>query len=253
MASLHIPAPISQSTHNEVLLTRDILITLLDDLSMRLLKVFPHQIQLLVHGGAVMILHPTLASSTTRRTTRDVDFIKRSFLAEMRKFGVLDAEARLQTCIDATAARYRLGKDWFNSDADIALPMAQDSDGKPYDPIYCDSVRPNNVAMNTIYSSPGLMLISVTMFWGVALKMVRYQKEDPADILAMLRHGTKLNGVQWTPQVLENWLLKLCWPMGYSHYPSWKVDEMRQRFAHAVELVQSTNQSRPLTFDPCYR
>jgi len=87
------------------------------------------------------------------------------------------------------------------------------------------------------------------MFWGVALKMVRYQKDDPADILAMLKHGTKLNGVQWTPQVLENWLVKHCWPMGYSEYPDWKVGEMRQRFA---QLVQSTNQQRP-PFDPCYR
>ena len=48
--------------------------------------------------------------------------------------------------------------------------------GPPYDPIYWDSLKPNNVALNTIYSSPGLKLISVTMFWGVALKMVRYQK-----------------------------------------------------------------------------
>jgi hypothetical protein len=98
---------------------------LLDDLSMRLLKVFARPIQLVVHGGAVMVLHPTLASSTTRRTTRDVDFIKRSFVAEMRKCGVLDAEARLQSCIDATAVRYRLGNDWFNAHADVALPMAQ--------------------------------------------------------------------------------------------------------------------------------
>jgi hypothetical protein len=93
---------------------------------MRLLKVFTRPIQLVVHGGAVMILHPTLASSTTRRTTRDVDFIQRSFVVEMRKYGVFDAEARLQSCIDATAARYRLGTDWFNSHADIALPMAQE-------------------------------------------------------------------------------------------------------------------------------
>jgi len=229
------------------------LIMILNDLSVRLLKVFSHPIQLVVHGGAVMILHPTLASSTTRRTTRDVDFIKRSFVMEMCKSGVFDAEARLQSCIDATAAKYHLGSDWFNAHADVALPMAQSAQGQPYDPIYWDSLKPNNVALNTIYASPGLKLISVTMFWGVALKMVRYKKDDPADILAMLRHGTKLNGVQWTPQILEDWLLKHCWPMGYSQYPTWKVDEMRQRFAHAIELVQRTNPSRPLNFDPCYR
>jgi hypothetical protein len=149
-----------------------------------------------------MILHPTLADSTTRRTTRDVDFIKRSFVVEMRKSGVFDADARLQACIDATASRYRLGTDWFNAHADVALPMAQkcvstyslrrlftpdfphadispfatSAQGQPYDPIYWDSLKPNNVALNTVYESPGLKLISVTMFWGVALKMVRYQK-----------------------------------------------------------------------------
>jgi hypothetical protein len=46
----------------------------------------------------------------------------------------------------------------------------------PYDPIYWDALKPNNVALNTIYTSPGLKLISVTMFWGVALKMVRYKR-----------------------------------------------------------------------------
>ena len=69
----------------------------------------------------------------------------------------------------------------------------------------------------------------------------------------MLRHGTKLNGVQWTPQVLENWLFKHCWPMGYSNYPTWRIEEIRQRFAHAIELVQGTNQFRSPTFDPRYR
>ncbi|KIM88051.1 hypothetical protein PILCRDRAFT_814726 [Piloderma croceum F 1598] len=252
MSSQHTSAPTSPSTHNEVPLSRDILTTVLDDLSMRLLKMFMHPIRLVVHGGAVMILHQTLASSTTRRTTRDVDFIKRSFVEEMRKCGVFDADTRLQSCIDATAAKYHLGTDWFNSHADIALPMAQSAQGVPYDPIYCDALKPNNVALNTIYTSPGLTLISVTMFWGVALKMVRYQRDDPADILAMLRHGTRLNGVQWTPQVLENWLFKYCWPMGYSQYPSWRIGEIRQRFAHAIELVQSVNQPRPPIFNPCY-
>ena len=90
---------------------------------MRCLQVFGGPIQLVVHGGAVMILHKTLASSTTRRTTRDVDYIKRSFVSEMRKAGVYDAEARLQSCINATAKQFGLGEDWMNADADIALPQ----------------------------------------------------------------------------------------------------------------------------------
>jgi len=68
----------------------------------------------------------------------------------------------------------------------------------------------------------------------------------------MLTHGTKLNGVQWTPEVLEGWLLKHCWPMGYSQYPSWKIGEMRQRFTHAVKMVQDANQRRSLTHDTHY-
>jgi len=252
MPSLHHHHHVPQGTRNEVRLTRDLLFQVLNDLSSRLLRVFGRPIQLVVHGGAVMILHPTLASSTTRRTTRDVDFIKRTFILEMRKSGVHDAEARLQSCINATAMQYGLGTDWFNADADVALPMAKNAQGLPYDPIYWDSLKPNNVALNTIYSSPGLKLISVTMFWGVALKMVRYKKEDPEDILAMLTHGTKLNGVQWTPEVLEGWLLKHCWPMGYSQYPSWKIGEMRQRFTHAVKMVQDANQRRSLARDTHY-
>jgi len=243
MPSFH-PHGVSQATRNDVPLTRELLIIVLNDLSSRLLRVFGRPIQLVVHGGAVMILHPTLGSSTTRRTTRDVDFIKRTFILEMRKSGMHDAEARLQSCINATAAHYRLGTDWFNADADVALPMAQNAQGQPYDPIYWDSLKPNNVALNTIYASSGLKLISVTMFWGVALKMVRYKKEDSEDILAMLTHGTKLNGVQWTPEVLEGWLLKHCWPMGYSQYPHWKIGEMRQRLTHAVKMVQDANHNQ---------
>lgn len=92
---------------------------------MEILRVFGRPIRLVVHGGAVMILHSTLAGSASRRTTRDVDFIKRSFVADMRKSGVYDAEARLQSCIRSTAKRFRLGTDWLNADADVALPMAK--------------------------------------------------------------------------------------------------------------------------------
>lgn len=94
--------------------------------------------------------------------------------------------------------------------------------------------------MNTIYSSAGLILISVTMFWGVALKLVRYQKEDPTDIVAMLRHGTKLNGVQWTPHIMENWIKTLCWPMGYNSYQQHRIDELRDRIQDAVRLLQNS-------------
>jgi hypothetical protein len=110
--------------------------------------------------------------------------------------------------------------------------------GHVYDPIYYDAKQPNNIEMNTVYSSPGLVLVSVTMFWGVALKLVRYKKEDPTDIVAMLRHGTMLNGVQWTPHIMENWIKTLCWPMGYDSYQPQRIDELRERIMDAVRLLQ---------------
>jgi hypothetical protein len=90
--------------------------------------------------------------------------------------------------------------------------------GQLYEPIYHDSKQANNIDMNTIYNSPGLVVISVTMFWGVALKLICYKKEDPTDIVAMLCHGTKLNGVQWMPHIMETWIKTLCWSMGYNTY-----------------------------------
>jgi len=116
---------------------------------------------------------------------------------------------------------------------------ARSPQGHTYDPIYYDAKQPNNINMNTIYSSAGLVLISVTMFWGVALKLVRYKKEDPTDIVAMLRHGTKLNGVHWTPQIMENWIKTLCWPMGYDSYQPQRNDELRERIQDAVRLLQT--------------
>jgi hypothetical protein len=68
--------------------------------------------------------------------------------------------------------------------------------------------------MNTVYELQGLIVISVTMFWGVALKLVDYKKEDTTDIVAMLHYGTILNGIQQTPHIMEMWIKTLCWPTG---------------------------------------
>ena len=95
--------------------------------------------------------------------------------------------------------------------------------------------------MNIIYASPGLILVSVTMFWGVALKLVRYRKGDPTDIVAMLRHGTKLNGIHWTPQIMETWIKALCWPMGYDRYQPKRIEELRDRIRDAVRLLQNSS------------
>lgn len=60
-----------------------------------------------------------------RTTTRDIDYIARSFSSEWaQRYGVLDANDRLKQCIFETALQFGLGADWMNSDADVALPMA---------------------------------------------------------------------------------------------------------------------------------
>lgn len=132
------------SSHNEVQLSKEFLLTLLTELSVLVLQEFSCQIRLFIHGGAVMILHPNLSTSSCRRTTRDIDYIRRAFGHEWRKRGVMDAEERLQRCINAVAAKFNIGyvnpstlsyrrhlsmhaphsTDWMNADPDVALPFA---------------------------------------------------------------------------------------------------------------------------------
>lgn len=108
---------------NHVLLSRDLLLSALHDLSIRLQSYFPSVVRLVVHGGTVMVLHPQLAC---RADTRDVDYLHRSFEAEWIARGVSDAGARLITCIKATARAFGFGADWMNSCADVALPMSKE-------------------------------------------------------------------------------------------------------------------------------
>ncbi|KAG1729456.1 hypothetical protein EDB19DRAFT_1929601 [Suillus lakei] len=226
----------SPPSHNEVQLSEEFLITLLNELSILTFQEFGCQIRLFIHGGAVMILHPNLSTSSSRRTTRDIDYIRRAFGHEWRKRG---------RCINAVAAKFRIGTDWMNADPDVALPFAHNTQGQLYDPIYHDSKQANNIDMNTVYKSHGLVVISVTMFWGVALKLVRYKKDDPTDIVAMLRHGTKLNGVQWTPRIMETWIKTLCWPMGYNTYKPQQAEELRNRIHDAVHHLQTSLKNSP--------
>jgi hypothetical protein len=131
-----------------------------------------------------MLLHPGLyklsqqqqqmiPSLPRRTTTRDVDYIHRSFVTELASYNMPDAAVKLQECIKTTARCFRLGEDWMNSHADIALPMAHDPSGKVYDPIYEASIKQNNIDLHTIFRSTNgvLTLISVTPFWAVSLKL----------------------------------------------------------------------------------
>lgn len=140
------PAYIPESTvppdspippHNERELNRDMLITILEYFSQLVAQLFTSRsIRMVVHGGACMLLHPGLfnlsqqqscmSSLPRRTTTRDVDYIHRSFVTELASYGMPDAAVKIQECIRTTARHFGLGADWMNHDADIALPMAHE-------------------------------------------------------------------------------------------------------------------------------
>ncbi|KAF9259453.1 hypothetical protein L218DRAFT_874734 [Marasmius fiardii PR-910] len=186
-------------------LTRDMLFIILEYFSSLLEREFGGiTIRLVAHGGACMLLHPGLhelakrkslyhssrgETVPMRKTTRDVDYIRRSFVAEyVGKHKIVDADYKLQRCIRATAVKFGLGADWMNADADVALPMSTTSAGMPYDPIYHASLQPFNVRLYTVFTSKNqkLTIVNVTPAWAVALKLVRYAKWDPGDISLLL-------------------------------------------------------------------
>ena len=113
--------------HNDLELSRDMLIDILEYFSQLVAQLFAGlTIRIVVHGGACMLLHPGLHSLSQqqeqmipslprRTTTRDVDYIHRSFVAELALRGMPDAAVRLQECIRTTARYFRLGADWMNS------------------------------------------------------------------------------------------------------------------------------------------
>ncbi|KAG2002427.1 hypothetical protein CC2G_004618 [Coprinopsis cinerea AmutBmut pab1-1] len=108
-----------------------------------------------------------------------------------------------------------------------------------YDPIYYASVQPNNIDLHTIYRSLNglLTLISVTPFWAVSLKLVRYTPQDAADICLLLRNGTMLSRVQWSFENLREWLFANCWVMGYANYDRVKLQQFNVRLQHALKMV----------------
>lgn len=135
----------ASSTRNERQLNRDDLRRALEHLATLIAAYFPTPVRLLVHGGACMLLHPALQSTLNqhhpqsnhsasspptpykpRVTTRDVDYIHRSFAAAWKSKGMKDATQRLQFCICETAKVFGLGMDWMNADPDPALPMAKE-------------------------------------------------------------------------------------------------------------------------------
>ncbi|KAG7085391.1 hypothetical protein E1B28_002953 [Marasmius oreades] len=245
-------------------LNREMLINVLEHLSSLLEVEFGGTaIRLVAHGGACMLLHPGLydlarrkalyhssmgENVQMRKTTRDVDYIRRSFIAEyVGKYKILDADYRLQKCIRATAVKFGLGADWMNADADVALPMSTTSAGTPYDPIYHASLQPFNVRLYTVYTSKNkkLSIVNVTPAWAVALKLVRYAKWDPGDISLLLMNGTNLSKVHWTTKVIKKWLIDECSAMSYHKWDANRLLDMQSKIEHAVQMVTSIGTNLP--------
>jgi hypothetical protein len=145
------PVPMLKEV-NEVPLTRKLLTRVLSDLSERLYRSFRRQVRLVVHGGAVMVLHPSFSH---RESTQDVDYVHRSFVSEYRALGFPDTEQPLRTCIAETARQSGLGADWMNDHADVALPWALEyvmTLNPPLPGSFCltsaDDVLPSSIPMS---------------------------------------------------------------------------------------------------------
>ncbi|KAE9404211.1 hypothetical protein BT96DRAFT_758762, partial [Gymnopus androsaceus JB14] len=232
---------------NSVELSREMLFTLLEYLSTMIHSEFSGMpIRLVAHGGACMLMHNGLHELANRKAMHhssrgENDYIHRSFVAESTSRGIINPGERLQKCIQATARQFRLGADWMNSDADVALPMSTDPNtGASFDPIYTESVKENNVQLYTVFTSSNklLSIVSVTPFWAVALKLVRYTKWDPGDICLILLYGSvaRRPGVQWTAETLEGWIRCNCSAMNYHNWDSSRVLDMKHKIMHAVAL-----------------
>ena len=97
---------------------RTYLKTVLDNLSKRLFKTFGFTIRLVVHGGALMILHPGLRC---REHTSEVDYFRQIFLKEMASRGIRRAGLRLDTCVSDTAFAFGLRADWMDGGQNLSL------------------------------------------------------------------------------------------------------------------------------------
>jgi hypothetical protein len=106
------------------------------------------------------------------------------------------------------------------------------------DPVYKDALTEQNIKTNTVFSSQGLVLVAVSWSWAVALKLVRYRKDDPSDIASILSLGTKVKGCQWTVDLLQMWLLTLCGPMGYANYPLHEIRNTQSKMLDAIKRAQ---------------
>jgi hypothetical protein len=178
-------------------------------------------------------------------------------VSEYHALGFHDAKQRLRACIAETARHFGLGADWMNAHADVALPWAKEcvmtpehtldspfhltssfcfcsQQGRTYDPIFYASTQRQNAEPQTIFSQRGLALVAVPWPWAIALKLVRYAKQDPIDCAAVLRLGVAQRGIRWTLAGLEQWIMECCSPMGYAGYQLPQKQQLRQCIQDAL-------------------
>jgi hypothetical protein len=114
------------------------------------------------------------------------------------------------------------------------VTLACSQQGRTFDPIFYASTQPQNAGPQTIFNARGLALVAVPWPWAMALKLVRYQKQDPADCAAVLRLGVAQRGIRWTRSGLEQWVMERCWPMRYTDYPPPQRQQLRERIQDAL-------------------
>ncbi|KAG7448322.1 uncharacterized protein BT62DRAFT_930411 [Guyanagaster necrorhizus] len=185
---------------------------------------------LVIHGGAAMLLHPSYQTiPTSRQSTLDVDYLAQPFSTDV-------CTTITRAIAETSRAFPGLGADWMNADADVALPPG----------VWEGSTHPGNLAQNTIFDRGTVRMVSVSPGWAVGLKLMRYEKYDPGDVVVILLNGLRVKGGgKWTLEIVEGWVRAECATMGYDGWPAWKLAEMRVRIRDAVRLVEEWLRENP--------
>ncbi|THU96796.1 hypothetical protein K435DRAFT_83152 [Dendrothele bispora CBS 962.96] len=252
----HDPPP-----ENYYAFTRETLLQVLEKLSLLIETEFRRtHIRLVAHGGACVLLHSALHDIADRRathsgfllesqrfTTRDVDYIHRSFVKEYeQQQGIPSAGERLKRCIHETAVQmgheFGLGDDWMNSEADNGLPWHEDT-GRYTDPVYEASITPSNTRYNTVYVSKNKMLtiVCIPAAWAVALKLHRFSLKDSSDICLWLILESKARSAPWDVESVKQWLERECPDMNYRNFDRQRLVQRRERIERVLAILSTTN------------
>ncbi|KAL1680104.1 hypothetical protein EV122DRAFT_208496 [Schizophyllum commune] len=210
-----------------------------------------HPVTLVVHGGASLLLHPELAQTQfqpRRTTTRDVNYIGNAFATEWHLRGVLDAPARIQRLAREATSDLRVDPEWLNANADQFLPTTTDASGLARFPVYDAAIHLNgNSQSQTLFRGKSLSVISVPMYWSIALKLRRFKRWDAADICLLLQNASSL---LWTAQIIEDSIRTNCagsFPKGVWFSGSYMA-EQREKMQQIVDMLAGR---RPIP-DPEY-